>query len=584
MKVLSPISPFVNLSRYKWLLKLKAFKKDGVRVEDLTTLVMRAGQGDSAAYEQIVHRFQDMAVGYAFALLGDWQGAEDAAQEAFISAYYALAKLRDAAAFPGWFRRIVWTQANRCHRIQQPVMVSWEQVSEVALTDTTSDIERRETRDEIYAAVHALPEHQRSVILLYYMGSHSQQEIATFLEIPVATVKTRLHHARKQLRMRISTLNDLPSQRPSRDNQFTEKVMRLFEATKSGDTDRVKMLLLEDASLARSSGTIQTALWGADAHALHVAVMHGRKDIVELLLAHGADINGRDEKYHFTALIHAIDLAEFMPDYAALNMVDFLLERGAEKDVWACWWMGDKDGVKAWLDKDPSLVNQIGPGPSTLLSFTSDIESIDFLLGYGANPLQTYDRPGYWGRTSPLREMAYRGKFEAVRHLLTHAAIEPDVFLGSIMGDVETVQVLVKANPQFVRLATPDDHILGAGLTALHLAAQAGHVDLVKWLLAHEAYVNTRGYKGFTPLHFVIRFGPRELFDPLPSLDESTRGAGVYHMLTEIPRLLIEHGADLSVREDESHLTPLGLATSKLEDETDRSDLIALLESAGAAL
>lgn len=553
-------------------------------MEDLTTLVMRAGQGDSAAYEQIVYRFQDMAVGYAFALLGDWQGAEDAAQEAFISAYYALAKLRDAAAFPGWFRRIVWTQVNRCHRGQQPVLVSLDQVAGVALADTTSDIEGREARDEIYAAVHALPEHQRSAILLYYMGSYSQQEIATFLEIPVATVKTRLHHARKQLRMRISTLNDLPSQRPSRDNQFTEKVMRLFEATKSGDIDRVKTLLAEDASLARVSGTIQTALWGADAYALHVAVMHGRKDIVDLLLAHGADINARDEKYHFTALIHAIDLAEFMPDYAALNMVDFLLERGAEKDVWACWWMGDKDGVKAWLDKDASLVNQTGPGPSTLLSFTSDIESIDFLLGYGADPLRIYDRPGYWGRTSPLREMAYRGQFKGVRHLLTHAGIEPDVYLGSIMGEVEAVQSLITANPQLVRLTTPDDHVLGGGLTALHLAAQAGHVDLVKWLLTHEAYVNTRGYKGMTPLHFVIRFGPKELFDPLPSLDQSAQGLGVYHMLTEIPRLLIEHGADLSARESENHLTPLGLATSKLEDETDRSELIALLESEGATL
>ena len=58
--------------------------------------------------------------------------------------------------------------------------------------------------------------------------------------------------------------------------------------------------------------------------ALHVAVMHGRKDIVDLLLAHGADINARDDKYRFNALIHAIDLADFMPEYAALGMVEFL--------------------------------------------------------------------------------------------------------------------------------------------------------------------------------------------------------------------------------------------------------------------
>ena len=322
------------------------------------------------AYEQIVRRFQDMAVGYAYALLGDWQQAEDVAQEAFISAYYTLTQLRDVNAFPGWFRRIVFTQANRRQRVTQPVLVSLDQVTEVPAYDAVDALEQRETQHVLYGAVHDLPDHQRDVVLLYYMGEYSQKEIATFLEIPVATVKTRLHHARKQLKMRISTLNDLQAQRPSRDNQFTDKVMRLFEATKSGNIDDVKQLLAEDQSLAQASGYIKTALWGSDAHALHVAVMHGRKDIIDLLLANGADINAKDENYHFSALIHAIDLADFMPDYAQLEMVDFLLERGAEKDVWACWWMGDREGVKRWLDKDPSLVNQVGPGPSTLLSFT----------------------------------------------------------------------------------------------------------------------------------------------------------------------------------------------------------------------
>ena len=126
---------------------------------------------------------------------------------------------------------------------------------------------------------------------------------------------------------------------------------------------------------------MRTSLWGSDALALHVAVMHGRVDIVDMLLAHGADINARDEKYRFNALIHAIDLADFMPEYAALGMVDFLLERGAERDVWACAWLGDMAGVKERLDENPALVNEIGPGPSTLLSFCRDVETIQFLPG-----------------------------------------------------------------------------------------------------------------------------------------------------------------------------------------------------------
>ncbi len=72
-------------------------------MQDLTEVVVRARQGDSQAYEEVVRRFQDMAVGYAYALLGNWQEAEEAAQDAFVSAYYGLIKLRNAAAFPGWF-------------------------------------------------------------------------------------------------------------------------------------------------------------------------------------------------------------------------------------------------------------------------------------------------------------------------------------------------------------------------------------------------------------------------------------------------------------------------------------------------
>ena len=159
----------------------------------------------------------------------------------------------------------------------------------------------------------------------------------------------------------------------------------------------VKRMLAEDSRLANASGYVRTSLWGSDALALHVAVMHGRVDIVDLLLAHGADINARDEKYRFNALIHAIDLADFMPEYAALGMVDFLLERGAEKDVWACAWLGDMAGVKERLDENPALVNEIGPGPSTLLSFCRDVETIQFYLNYGADPLRAYERSGKYG-------------------------------------------------------------------------------------------------------------------------------------------------------------------------------------------
>ena len=360
--------------------------------------------------------------------------------------------------------------------------------------------------------------------------------------------------------------------------------MRLFDAAKSGDIDQVRALLAEDGRLANAEGFVRTSLWGSDAKALHVAVMHGRKDIVDLLLAHGADINARDDKYRFNALIHAIDLADFMPEYAELGMVDFLLERGAEMDVWACAWLGDMEGVKQRLDENPALVNAIGPGPSTLMSFCRDVKGIEFYLGYGADPLVRYQRHGKTRESSPLRDQAYRGNYAGLRRLLEHLGWSVDCFWAAIMGDTDALRALIAADRGRAAASTLDDHVLGAGLSPLHLAAQGGHREAMELLLDAGADINAVDARGYTPLHFVICHGPKRFFDPLPDLSATTQDIGVYHLLTEVPRFLIDRGADLTARERESGKTPLALARSQFEDETDRGDVIALMEAAGNAL
>ncbi len=551
-------------------------------MQDLKAVVLRARAGDCNAYEDLVRRFQDMAVGYAYALLGDWQEAEDAAQDAFISAWYGLIKLRDVAAFPGWFRRIVHTQAHRRLRSRGPLAVSLELVGEYAVAGPTQALEDGKLRAELASGIAALPEAQRSVLLLHYIGDYGQKEIASFLQIPLGTVKSRLYHARKQLKERLIALDGISAQRPSRDDNFTQKVMRLFDAAKQGDFDAARALLSEDSRLATANGYVRTALWGSDASALHVAVMHGRKDIIDLLLAHGADINERDEKYRFNALIHAIDLADFMPEYAALGMVDFLLERGAEMDVWACAWLGDGAGVKERLDANPALVNAIGPGPSTLLSFCRDVEAVQFYLDHGADPLTEYERAGKYGLTTPLRDIAYRRNYAATRHLLAHLDWEVDIFWASVMGDAGRVSDLLAADAGAAKAATPAEHALGAGLSALHLAAQGGHLDVMQLLLESGADINARDAGGKTALHFAICFGPKAFHDPLPDLEAAAQDIGVYHMLTEAPQFLVERGADLNAREGDGGRTPLELARSAFEDETDRGDVIALLEAAAA--
>src|SRR5215831_2809152 len=98
----------------------------------LETLVHSVRNGDADAYTIIVRRFQDMAVGYGYSILRDFQLAEDAAQEAFIEAYRDLPKLREPAAFPGWFRRIVFKHCDRLIRGKTHSLVSLDDAKGVS--------------------------------------------------------------------------------------------------------------------------------------------------------------------------------------------------------------------------------------------------------------------------------------------------------------------------------------------------------------------------------------------------------------------------------------------------------------------
>ncbi len=564
--------------------------QDGVDVEELRTLVTRAQGGDWRAYEPIVQRFQDMAVGYGYSVLGDIQLAEDAAQEAFINAYCDLPALRDPAAFPGWFRRIVFKHIDRIRRGKRVDFVPLDQAPEITsrVPGPAEVVERREVQNRVFEAIETLPEHQRVVVTLFYISEYSQKEISSFLEIPVGTVKTRLHSARKRLkeRMMINVIQDaLPKQRPSRDAVFTQNVMSFFTAAIEGDITQAKTLLAEEPALASATGRVETALWRADALALHVAVMHGRKDIVDLLLAHGADIDEKDEKHGFTALLHAIDLADFLPDYAELGMVEFLISRGAKKDIFALLWLDDDEGVKALLAEDPAAVNAVGPGHGTPLCYAHTVERAQLLLGHGADLHAKLD--GKWGHTTPLRWIASHGvgtfnTVKLLRFLLDQVGVEIDVFLACILGETETVASALKLNPVLARAVTDDDHVLEPGLTALHLAAQYGRIEIAKLLLERGADVNAKSpiINDMTPLHLAVWRGHKKLdVKPMPELVQEY---GVYHLLPEIPRLLLEHGADVNVRDSERNLTPLGWAQAEHEDETDRSEVAELLQEFGA--
>src|SRR5512135_2178678 len=81
--------------------------------------VVAAQQGDLDAFDALVRQFEDMAVGYAYSVLGDFAAAEDAAQDAFVQAYLDLKTLREPQAFPAWLRRLVFKHCDRITRRKQ---------------------------------------------------------------------------------------------------------------------------------------------------------------------------------------------------------------------------------------------------------------------------------------------------------------------------------------------------------------------------------------------------------------------------------------------------------------------------------
>src|SRR5512138_974317 len=98
----------------------------------LDAIVARARGGDAEAFGILVRRFQDMAVGYGYSILHDFQLAEDAAQEAFFEAYRTLPKLREPAAFAGWFRRIVFKQCDRITRNRSRAVIPLDAIEDQA--------------------------------------------------------------------------------------------------------------------------------------------------------------------------------------------------------------------------------------------------------------------------------------------------------------------------------------------------------------------------------------------------------------------------------------------------------------------
>jgi len=204
----------------------RAAARAEVELADWQRSVAKAQAGDVRAFAEVVRRFQDMAVGYAYSILGDFHLAEDAAQDAFVQAYLNLSTLREVRAFPSWLRRIVFKQCNRITRRKRVATVPLEAEAEPA--DPRRGPHEAVEQREVLSAVNALPEKERTAATLFYIDGYSMGEVGDFLGVPVTTVRNRLHSARTRLRERMEdeVRETLSSHRP--DDDFGKRVKRVL--------------------------------------------------------------------------------------------------------------------------------------------------------------------------------------------------------------------------------------------------------------------------------------------------------------------------------------------------------------------
>jgi len=130
---------------------------------------------------------------------GDRDTAEDLTQDVFVTVHERLPSLRDPQRFAGWLRRIAANACNLWAR-KHPPNVAWDETEAASVAEPVVSRVGREERMAIRDAMRALSENSRVILVLHYACGYSYREIAAVLELPVVTVRSRLHEARQQMR------------------------------------------------------------------------------------------------------------------------------------------------------------------------------------------------------------------------------------------------------------------------------------------------------------------------------------------------------------------------------------------------
>jgi RNA polymerase sigma-70 factor (ECF subfamily) len=172
---------------------------------DEAILIERAREGDAAAYEVLVRTHSTIAQRTAYVIIGDEAEAEDAAQQGFIKAYYALDRFRTGSPFRPWLLKIVANEARNRRRSSGrreglALRVAEDRRREGAAPSPEAAVLSHEDASALVEALNRLREEDRLVVSCRYLLELDEAETAAALGWPKGTVKSRLSRALKKLR------------------------------------------------------------------------------------------------------------------------------------------------------------------------------------------------------------------------------------------------------------------------------------------------------------------------------------------------------------------------------------------------
>lgn len=181
-------------------------------MKELDMTVARAQKGDAAAFEQLVVTYRDQVFRLALRMCGNEADADEAAQDAFLSAWKGLPNFRGDSRFSTWLYQLTTHAAIDLLR-RQKRRGETDDITEISVADSApgpqQQAEQSETRQAVRDAMAQLTPEYRQIVVLRFLQELSYEEIAAALKLPPGTVKSRLNRAKAQLREILAGMGNL---------------------------------------------------------------------------------------------------------------------------------------------------------------------------------------------------------------------------------------------------------------------------------------------------------------------------------------------------------------------------------------